>query len=45
MQRINVINQSTHLFEYTSHSDWLQQTNTHKFDIKITKNNQILANS
>jgi len=29
-----VINQSTHLFEYNSHSGWLQNTNTQKFDIK-----------
>jgi len=29
---------STHLFEYNSHSGWLQKTNTHKFDIKIIKN-------
>jgi len=35
--------QSTHLFEYNSHSGWLQKTNTHKFDIKIIKNNQIMV--
>jgi len=39
------VNQSTHLFEYNSHSGWLQETNTRKFDIKIIKNNQIMANS
>jgi len=33
------INQSTHLFEYSSHSGWLQK-NTHKFEIKIIKNNK-----
>jgi len=37
------INQSINQFDI--HSGWLKKTNTHKFDIKIIKNNQIMANS
>jgi len=40
-----ICNQSTHSFEYNSHSGWLQKTHTNKFYIKIIKNNQIMANS
>jgi len=38
---MNELNQSTHLFEYNNHSDWLQKTR--KFDIKLIKNNQMMT--
>jgi len=41
---IQSINQHI-LFEYNSHSGWLQKTHTLKFDIKIIQNNQIKVNS
>jgi len=41
----SMINQSTQLIEYNSHSGWLKKTNTHKFDIKLIKNNQIMDNA
>jgi len=37
--------QSTQLFEYNSHSGWLKKINTHKFDIILIKNNQLMANT
>jgi len=32
-------------FDQPIDTQWLQKTHTHKFDIKIIKNNQIMANS